>query len=229
MCWTSYEPTVVNFVKSMWILICIWWQIILSFGRSKKLKILQSTIPSVEILHPWIRLHGLCQYFWICTHSNNLQFQGCGIKVFTSLSTYQPRPVICNLHECTDQIIHYCFVQTSHYIFGLLKPFLCTISARLHVGNSAHSSIVTSCKHYANYSKFHIPWIFIIKAYCIKKWWCTHKNHMTIHCLQQKCQKPNPSKNPKTHFFVVVVSDDNYHEWMIWYLVSASSIVFASL
>jgi hypothetical protein len=43
---------------------------------------------------------------------------------FTSGTTSLPRFIIYNLHECKDQIVHYCFVQTNHFDFELLEPLV---------------------------------------------------------------------------------------------------------
>ena len=63
---------VVHFVESTWVAISTRWQIKLPFSRPKQLWAIQGTIPSVKILGPRIRSHGICQQLRISIAHSNL-------------------------------------------------------------------------------------------------------------------------------------------------------------
>lgn len=106
---------VVYFIRLMRLSINTWWQIKLPFCGPKQLRPFQGSIPYAKIFGLWIWFQDICQQLGVFIPSSILQFQRCRNHAFTMRTTFLPRFVICNLHECINRPLLRCTNKSSCY------------------------------------------------------------------------------------------------------------------
>lgn len=82
---------------------CAWWT---------------QKILCAKIIYPWMYLHGIYQQLKVST-PNNLQLQGRKILAFTTIMTFQPKPIICNMHESHCPLLPYTSKSSCCLIVGV--------------------------------------------------------------------------------------------------------------
>jgi hypothetical protein len=78
----------------------------------------------IFVIHPFsFPFQRLRWHFWEVKACAKQYVTICHMKSFTNKTTSQSQPVVCNLHECTHQIVHYRFILFS----DCWRPLVCTV------------------------------------------------------------------------------------------------------